>query len=239
MKIDKKEIQRILYSFANLKIDKASIEHNTLLELLKNHPEASDKIGSGVDYFYVQQSKWKKNQYNFMVSRIDGTSMDFSYLSCLNPKRKSTPISNWGNTFRNIVKDQTDSFRVAAFDVVGVGDNFVCSQTGLKFSKMYAHVDHVYPLTFDSIFTEFIELNRIDLSKVELSTDAGTSEAQEIVDENLVKLFSNFHKKRAVLRIVCSSANMQAKRTKNYNNLDPIKSKKKLLKLYPQYHINN
>ena len=107
----------------------------------------------------------------------------------------------------------------------------------VKFKKIYSHVDHVYPLTFDSIMLEFIKMNNIDLDKINLSEDKGTSEIQEILDENIVKAFYDFHKNRSVLRIVYSTVNLQAKRTKNYNNENPIQLKEELQKHYPQYHI--
>jgi len=59
MKIEKSEIQKILYANANMKIDRDSYEHKLLYELIKNHPKAEEKIGCGIDYFFVQQSKWK------------------------------------------------------------------------------------------------------------------------------------------------------------------------------------
>ena len=52
-----------------------------------------------------------------------------------------------------------------------------------------------------------------------------------------IKSFSDFHKNRSVLRIVCSSANLQAKKTKNYDGGNPMLLKKELLVKYPQYHI--
>ena len=139
--------------------------------------------------------------------------------------------------FRNVVKDQIDSFRECAFAVVGSKDKFVCSQTKLKYNKMYSHVDHVYPLTFNSILFEFIKKYNVDLDSLEVSKDLGTSETQNILNEDVTKAFYEFHKERSVLRIVCSSANLQAKKTKDYNNEDPTKLRKTLLREYPQYHV--
>lgn len=239
MKTTKEEVQKILYRFANMNISKSSNEYKILYELLEKHPKVNEKIGCGVDYFYVQQSKWKMNQYNFMVKRIDGSSTDFSFNKCLNPERKSSKTENWTSIFRNVVKDQTDFFRASAFEVIGEKDKFICSQTNLKFKKIYSHVDHVYPLTFDSIMIEFIEANKLNLSEINLSDDTGTSEVKKILDENIIKLFSDFHKIRSVLRIVCSSANLQAKKTKNYDGGNPVLLKKELLVKYPQYHIKD
>lgn len=79
----------------------------------------------------------------------------------------------------------------------------------------------------------------MDLSEIKLSDDTGTSEVKTILDENIIKSFYDFHKNRSVLRIVCSSANLQAKKTKNYGGGNPDYLKKELLGKYPQYHIVN
>ena len=238
MKMNKEDIKAILYKFSNMRIERGSIEFDTIYTLLTNHPEADEKMGVGVDHFFVQQSKWKMNQYNFMISRVDGTTVDFSYMACLNPQHKrSKEKHNWSSLFRNVVKDQIDSFRECAFAVVGSKDKFVCSQTKLKYNKMYSHVDHVYPLTFNSILFEFIKKYNVDLDSLEVSKDLGTSETQNILNEDVTKAFYEFHKERSVLRIVCSSANLQAKKTKDYNNEDPTKLRKTLLREYPQYHV--
>jgi hypothetical protein len=239
MKITKEKIQKILYAFANMKIDINSIEHKILFELLENHPDAKLKIGCGIDYFYVQQSKWKTNQYNFMIQRVDGSSTDFSFMKCLYPERKSSKNINWPLIFRDVIKDQIDSFRSEAFKIIGNKDKFTCSQTNLKFKKIHSHVDHVYPLTFSSIFNEFIEINKLDLNNIKLSDDIGTSEAKKILDENIVKSFYDFHKNRSVLRMVCINTNLKGKHTKNYAGKNPTILKKELLEKYPQYHINN
>ena len=90
----KEDIQKILYSFANNKISNTSVEHNILLSLLNHHPKCNEKVGVGVNYFSVQQSKWKFNQYNFMIHRIDGTVTDFSFHKCLNHGIKSSNSKN-------------------------------------------------------------------------------------------------------------------------------------------------
>lgn len=239
MKTTKEDIQKILYSFANMKITKVEVEYNILLELLQNHPDYITKIGCGIDYFFVQRSKWKFNQFNFMIQRIDDSSTDFSFNKCLKPQRNNSKNKNYPLIFRDIIKEQIDSFRSSAFNIIGKDDMFICSQTGLKFKKIYAHIDHVYPLTFDSIYNEFLRINKIDLEKLDLSEDLGTSEVQKIKDKIIIEDFYNFHKERAVLRVVYSKANLQAKKTKTYNSKNPSLLKKELLKEYPQYHLTN
>lgn len=232
-----KQIQQILYSFANNKITKSDKEFYIISDLLNNHPNAVQKIGCGINYFFVQPSKYKWGQYNFMIVRVDGTSTDFSFMKCLYPKQKSSQEPNWSGIFRNIVKSQTTLFKIKAFEKVGIKDKFICSQTNLKFKKIYAHVDHVFPLTFDSILQEYLHTYNVDLKNIKLSEDKGTSDVREVMNEHIVKTFYEFHKKRAVLRIVCSTANLQGKKTKNYDGENPQIIKEELIKKYPQYHL--
>lgn len=236
-KATKEKIKNILYQFANKEIPQNTKEFDILFDLLQNHPYVGEKIGNGVDYFYVQPSKWKINQYNFMIKRLDGTSVDFSYIKCLHPKRLSSINYNWNSIFREIISPQIEQFKLAAFNTVCVKNKFVCSHTNLKFDKQYAQVDHVYPLTFESILNEFIVINNIDVNKLILTEDTGTSETVKIVDIKLRNNFYNFHKQRAVLRLVCINANLQGKRTKNYNGENPNKLKNELITQYPQYHL--
>ena len=58
-----------------------------VISALENHPDASKKIGCGVDTIFVK-SIWKKKgrnsvfSYCFYVKRVDGSEEDFSYLAC-------------------------------------------------------------------------------------------------------------------------------------------------------------
>mmetsp|Transcript_60865 Transcript_60865/g.73129 ORF Transcript_60865/g.73129 Transcript_60865/m.73129 type:complete len:274 (-) Transcript_60865:330-1151(-) len=61
---------------------------------LKKHPEASEKIGCGVDSIFVKEVFYHGiSSYCFHVQRIDGSEEDFSYHSCFSRDR-----SNFGYT---------------------------------------------------------------------------------------------------------------------------------------------
>ncbi len=59
-----------------------------LLGLLRRHPDASAKIGAGVDHFEVQEADY--DTQCFRVVRHDGTWERFSYHVCIAPDR------DWG-----------------------------------------------------------------------------------------------------------------------------------------------
>lgn len=232
MKKVKEKLQKLLYSGEGVTFKKKSSEYDLLYKTLLLHPKSDVKIGNGVDYFFIQKSKWKHNQFNFMIKRLDGSDIDFSFYKCVH----NMPDISWNQVFREIVRPQINSFRVEAFKVVGIKSKFICSHTKLKIEQKYSHVDHIYPITFDSILTEFIMSRNINVNKLKLSKDLGTSEIQTIIDENIRNDFYKFHEERAVLRVVMSTANLQGKKTKNYNGGNPELIKEELIKEYPQYH---
>lgn len=59
-----------------------------LRDLLERHPDATMKIGAGIDRFEVQEADY--DTQCFRVVRIDGTWERFSYHVCVAPDR------NWG-----------------------------------------------------------------------------------------------------------------------------------------------
>jgi hypothetical protein len=62
--------------------DRVSHEDATLLRLLLDrHPEASEKIGVGVDSFSVRTADFGTRC--FWVNRIDGTTEKFSFKACV------------------------------------------------------------------------------------------------------------------------------------------------------------
>jgi hypothetical protein len=55
-----------------------------LQALLERHPEAQQKIGSGVAHFF--KAKAKGGTSCFYLKRTDGTSDDFSFKRCVNAR---------------------------------------------------------------------------------------------------------------------------------------------------------
>lgn len=58
-------------------------DHALLASILPNHPEAKEKVGSGVSHFEVHNSEYGTTC--FFVVRTDGTKMPFSFRSCIKP----------------------------------------------------------------------------------------------------------------------------------------------------------
>ncbi len=59
----------------------AEPDHSFLCDLLARHPDAAEKIGSGVRHFTVESAKG--GTQCFYVTRVDGSKIDFSSDKCL------------------------------------------------------------------------------------------------------------------------------------------------------------
>jgi hypothetical protein len=57
-----------------------------MLEILKRHPEAGQKIGVGIRAIRITSSKYGNRCFEAL--RVDGTSAEFSYIKCLKRKRE-------------------------------------------------------------------------------------------------------------------------------------------------------
>ena len=66
----------------------APIQDQDDIELLRAvvaaHPESAEKIGAGIDYFYVAISP-EHPTFCFYLQRCDGTRIDFSWKEALTP----------------------------------------------------------------------------------------------------------------------------------------------------------
>ncbi|WP_208347478.1 DCL family protein [Pseudaestuariivita rosea] len=75
-----KFLQNILYTYELG--DRVTAEHAKILtDLISMHPEASEKIGSGIMGFSVRSGDF--GTQCFWVNRTDGTSDKFSFRTCL------------------------------------------------------------------------------------------------------------------------------------------------------------
>lgn len=62
--------------------DRVSAQDSKILQdLLVKHPDANEKVGQGIDFFSVRSADFGTKC--FWVTRMDDTSVKFSFYSCL------------------------------------------------------------------------------------------------------------------------------------------------------------
>jgi len=85
-----------------------------LREVLDLHPDAADKIGVGVEYFYVGMTRdgdkfnVRPDATGIWIKRTDGSEVDFSYRTCID---NHTPESDAKEGLRLAVEDRRLAYR--------------------------------------------------------------------------------------------------------------------------------
>lgn len=166
-----------------------------LKSLLLLHPEAVRKIGCGVEGIWVGPNEFK--QPTFFLKRTDGTTTDFSYLSCITPPSE---IDDFKKACRRAIDPQVYAFKLAAFD----GRLHVqCPILNRLVVFTEAHVDHEPPSTFEFLVGSFFQG---PTPEVEGGKDG--SMTYRLVDRELEAEWIRWHQANARLRVVSAEANL-------------------------------
>lgn len=154
-----------------------------MLDLLKLHPNAKQKIGCGVKSFRIDDD-------HFQVIRIDGSTTDFSFHRCVSGGLSK--LRMFKVAAREAVQQQIDEFRSQFnwIDLIG------------------KHVDHKNP-SFNQIVEDFIKERKIDLELVEISGMGDEETTQFFSDIWLRRDFADYHKDHAILQLLDAKENMK------------------------------
>lgn len=97
----------------------------------------------------------------FWLERVDRSTTDFSYGSCITGKGK-TLFQEFMEACREAVRDDLIETKYTYFRENSDGDGkVVCAISGEKITDKESHLDHVKPLTFQVIVVTFIKSNKI------------------------------------------------------------------------------
>lgn len=171
-----------------------------LMETLKLHRDAVEKIGSGIRHFITGKGPDAWGSTCFYLVRWDGTIEDFSYRVCLNGM--PAPLAVLMSALRHAVQPDILRWKDAQFDAMGLA---VCALSGEVVTSKNSHADHIYPDTFVAIARKFCHQKGVDPNRVEYRDDG----LWALKDENLEREWIEFHNMRAKLRILKASVNCQ------------------------------
>ena len=170
-----------------------------LLALFARHRSAEEKCGVGIARIRVKSMMPFKTP-GFEIERLDGSRTDISYQECLKP---STPNQWFRMACRTAVVDQVQAVKTAAF---AEAPQIVCPVTGEPITQDDCHVHHEAPWEFEALVTAFIAEFRVDPAAVEYTGGDGHTQSS-FVDVSLSQRFADFHRARALLRVVSARAN--------------------------------
>jgi hypothetical protein len=164
--------------------------------LLDRHPRAAAKIGCGVAGFTVHKSGMGTRC--FYVVRLDGTTTEFSFPSCISAP---APVTRVRLAMRRAVADQIIEFKHQAVTTAPL----VCAMTGIRLTWAQAHVDHAPPV-FIALADEWAGLMG-GYPAIGLVPPAD-GQAGRVLGEADAASWAEFHRERATLRIVSRLANL-------------------------------
>ena len=173
---------------------RVSQEHfDILYTLLQRHPNAAEKIGSGVHYFSVGNGDY--GTHCFYIHRNDDTVIDFSFRACFNARS-----DNFSKAARKAVELSIKKFRNT------LPESFVCPIDGSALTRHSAHIDHAPPHTFRKIVSKFLTERGVKMGTIEYNHEGiGVF----FVDKKLEKEFVDFHDSLATLRGISKEANQK------------------------------
>ena len=175
-----------------------------LAELLQGHPNATEKIGCGVEAFEVRQES--SISRCFYVARVDGSAVNFSYEKLFSPP---TRLAAFKAVCRNLINRQVFRFKFMHFRKYAREDYRVqCPITRKWVMSEETDVDHAPPNTFARLVTDFIDQNKIDVESVKFQ-DASKEVNKTFADPTLAENWVKYHDANAALRVISTFANQR------------------------------
>ena len=193
-------------------------EDALLREWVTYHPDAAQKVGTGITAFYVDEHRdYGALSRGIYIRRTDSSVIDISYKE---PSKALVQLHKTGtlarparhvvDDFKNALRLIVDPQCLAVKRKVFRNDStLACPVTGQPFTFDSAHTDHLYPMTFDAIAWHWCLIWDIRPAEVAL-VDQGTS--FKVKDQQLADAFAGFHLETANLRVISKTANITAPR---------------------------
>lgn len=179
--------------------------HAFICQLVKRHPEAADKIGSGIKHFKVlTNTNYGGKNRCFYLFRTDGTHTDFSYQKCVSTP---TPWEEYTDALRAVVMDQIIEAREAAF---GPNEEILCPIKNTMMNRSVSHIDHTAPDTFAALMDRFHDEEWIHEENPPLTEAGDNACGRRLVDKGIEERWKYFHKMNAKLRVISKEAHRES-----------------------------
>lgn len=165
-----------------------------MMQVLEMHPAADAKIGLGVQDIRVVMTPWKKK--GFIIERIDGTKEDFSFMQCLGLKGFDDKLTS---AFREEVVGQILLFKKMALRP----GHSLCPVFETELTWDNCDVDHVAPITFQSLIDRFLESKGLTRRQIAVQS---LGQIRKIKNRKIAEEWKKFHLENAVLRLISKKA---------------------------------
>lgn len=178
--------------------------YNTLIEILKRHPDFISKTQNMCNIKIVRDTL-NSNAFKIIIINTDNSEIDISWKCAITGKSKGNKHELM-SAMRSSIDEQILYFRKHHEEKC-----VSCSNT----DKL--HVDHI--THFDEIALNFItimESNNINIPNIFGDTDDDTHRRRFLeIDNEFKDKWINYHYNNATLRILCQTCNLTRTKTKN------------------------
>lgn len=173
-----------------------------LHSLLALHPDASDKIGSGISHFTVETDPEFGKTRHFTIHRTDGSSTDFSFNACLDGRNER---SDRLESLRRAVEDQVIAFRNSVFFA---GIPVICPVDGSLLIPNASHVDHQFPTTFLVLVEGWLTRHSLRIDQIDITPPQDNQVVTYMTNHDQINSWTNYHRINASLRVVSPRSNL-------------------------------
>jgi Protein of unknown function (DUF3223) len=187
-------------------------DDDDLRDLIELHPDANEKIGVGIDYFFVEQNP-PCGSRGFQILRVDGSVVRFSYPACLTGRRASAE-EEVNHALRREIGDDIQRAKIECFEATAINGRITCPETGRACMWDEVHADHADPYRFVVLTQTFLVAHGITPGYEMVEKFNGVS---RLKDRRLAEEWSRFHHRLANIRMV----------HKEWNRKDGVNSKTK------------
>ena len=196
-------IDLLEYDYFNYLAELKSNEDN-VEEGINDETESNETESNEISIEDIKVARVQFNTKCFEIFYSDNTSQYISYLMIIN-NTKYTPEKLFYVACRNSIHNDIKAVKQEYFDQNSVKGQVKCQETGLLSKWSELAVDHRQPNTFSVIIDRFKEVNRIELDKIEFTSNDQNHIIFE--DKTLTELFRKYHKEKASLRVVRTECN--------------------------------
>jgi hypothetical protein len=200
-----KYTRSIINQLGCCKITKSHAQYEFFSNLLHNHLNSKEKIGVGIDYFFIQPNSFIKKYYETMIKRMDGSEIDFSWNKCCQFKKNNNSMEELIKAMRYATKLDILKFRNKH------EAHLICSYCHCTDKEKEYHVDHENP-SFHVLKNNFLQSTTKTLPTRFDEDPSNHATIFQKSDEPFEMEWRQFHQQHCNLQILCKKCNLTKKK---------------------------
>lgn len=164
------------------------------------HSEYEEKRGVGIDHIKVERD-FHKNRCLY-IHRIDGTSIDCSWVHCIQPASHKSIVSM---AFRRAVKEIVTAFKEEQIRKVSI-----CPTLGIPLTYENSHASYNSP-RFEILLSNFLNQERLSFDLIQLINPeiADLDQRGILASIELANKWRAYHQENVELQLLSAEANLR------------------------------